>query len=82
MAHNTEPYAVGSVVRIKKTGELAIIRRIQFLLDKKSFLHYEGEIEGRGEGNYALYHEDIELECLPGDSPPDRNTKNTSPESN
>lgn len=55
---------IDSVVRIKKTGQFAIIKSIAFLLDKKSFLHYTGEIEGR-EGQYALYHKDIELECLP-----------------
>lgn len=33
--------------------------------DKKDFLHYLGKIEGRGEGEYALYKQDIEIECLP-----------------
>ena len=32
----------------------------------KDFLHYEAEIEGRNPGDiWALYHDDIELECLP-----------------
>jgi hypothetical protein len=61
------PFPVDTVVRLKKTGEFAIIKRVAFLNDEKSFLHYEGTIEGRGKGLYALYPDDIELECLPPD---------------
>lgn len=31
----------------------------------KHFLHYLAIIEGRGDGLYALYHGDVELEVLP-----------------
>ena len=55
-----------TVVRLKKTGEMAIIKQIFHLNDQKSFLNYLGIIEGRGKDDlYALYHDDIELECLP-----------------
>lgn len=62
MAPN-EIYPLDTVVRIKKTGELAVIRKHTILKDE--FLHYLGVIEGRGDGLWALYHDDIELECLP-----------------
>lgn len=58
-------YMAGTVVRLIRTGEFAIIRKRCFLRDDKYFLNYLGEIEGRQDGLYALYHEDIELECLP-----------------
>ena len=61
-----EVYKVGTVVRLKGTGEFAIIREQSFLFNGKNFLNYLGEIEGRKKGGlYALYHEDLEVECLP-----------------
>jgi hypothetical protein len=60
-----EVYPVGTVVRIKKTGEFALIKSIAYLKDGIGFLHYEGMIEGKGDGRYALYHEDVEVEALP-----------------
>jgi hypothetical protein len=60
-----DAYKAGTVVRLKKTGQFALIKRVQFMMDSKGFLHYEGLIEGRGDGMYAMYHDDIELECLP-----------------
>jgi hypothetical protein len=67
MAHprDNEIYPVGTVVRLKKTGEFARITHQDFLKDGKGFLNYRGVIEGRGEGHYALYHDDFELEALP-----------------
>lgn len=59
-----ELYPVGTVVRLKKTGQFVLIVEQCFLKDAMNFLNYEGEIEGR-EGRYAIYHEDVELECLP-----------------
>lgn len=61
---DADVYMNGTVVRLIRTGEFAIIRDRSFLRDDKYFLNYLGEIEGR-QGLYALYHEDIELECLP-----------------
>lgn len=58
-------FEAGTVVRLKKTGELAVIRQLFYLKDGMNFLHYLGEIEGRRRGLYALYHDDVELECLP-----------------
>ena len=67
MAHpkDHEAYPDETVVRIKKTGEFAIIKRRAFLKDGKGFLHYEAEIEGRKPGHYALYHDDIDVEAWP-----------------
>lgn len=67
-------FEVGTVVRIKRTGELAIIRERSYLKDNISFLNYMGEIEGRGAGLYALYDDDLELECLPSNmnKPPEQ----------
>jgi hypothetical protein len=65
MAKDHETYPEESVVRLKKTGEFALIKKRVFLKEGKNFLHYEGPIEGRGPGNYAFYHQDVDLECLP-----------------
>jgi hypothetical protein len=58
-------FPLDTVVRIKKTGEFAVIKSQAFLNDGKNFLHYLGVIEGRGDGLWALFHDDLELECLP-----------------
>lgn len=58
------PYPVGTVVSLKRSGEFALIKDRAFLMNK-TFLHYEGPIEGRRPGNYCLLHEEIELEALP-----------------
>ncbi|CAN5317588.1 hypothetical protein BH10BAC4_BH10BAC4_25190 [soil metagenome] len=57
-------YPIGTVVRIIKTGQFSIIKDQTFVKDNRNFLNYLGQIEGR-EGLYALYHEDVDLECLP-----------------
>lgn len=63
---DNEAYPVGSVVRIKKTGQFAVIRDRTFLKDGKGFLNYLANLEDKGDGKlYALYHDDIELEHLP-----------------
>lgn len=61
MVKDEDVYPIETVVRIIKTGQLAIIKRQAFLKDGKSFLNYLGAIEGRGNGLYAIYHQDIEL---------------------
>jgi hypothetical protein len=58
-------YPKETVVRIKKTGELALIKDYNFQMNGKGFLNYYGQIEGRGDGLYALYHGDLDLEALP-----------------
>jgi hypothetical protein len=64
--NDADVFPAGTVVRIKKTNEFALIKKIQWLRPEsaKHFLHYEAEIEGKI-GIYALYHQDLELECLP-----------------
>jgi hypothetical protein len=59
-------YPVDTVVRLKKTGEFALIKNRVFLLNG-SILHYEGLIESKGDGkNYYLgRNEDLDLEALP-----------------
>jgi hypothetical protein len=64
MISDENAYPLETVVRLKKTGEFAIIKDRVFLKDGKNFLHYRGEIEGR-RGLFALYHDEIELENLP-----------------
>jgi hypothetical protein len=64
MTKGEDAYSVGTIVRIRKTGQFAIIRKKIFLKEGMNFLHYLGEIEGR-EGLYSLYHEDVDLESLP-----------------
>jgi hypothetical protein len=66
MAHpqNHEIYPLGTVVQLKKTHEFAIIRQHVDLMGS-TFLHYLGEIEGRGEDLYCLIHDEVELEALP-----------------
>lgn len=58
-----EIYPIGTVVRIEATGQFALIRDYTFQYQGKGFLNYLAEIEGR-DGLYAVYHEDVELECL------------------
>jgi hypothetical protein len=67
-------YPVGTVVRIKKTGQFAIIRQVCFQFNGRGFLNYLAEIEGH-EGLYALYHDDVELEALPNDQSSDPSVK-------
>ncbi len=49
---DNEVYRVGTVVRLKRTGEFAIIKVQSFLKDRKGFLNYLGIIEGRNEGGF------------------------------
>jgi hypothetical protein len=74
MAHprDDEVYPVGTVVRLKKTGEFARIEKRIFLKDERNFLHYLGQIDGRksGPGYYAIYHDEVDLEALPPNEPP------------
>lgn|GEM_PF-1832030 len=58
-------YPIETIVRRKKTGEFAIIKNYNFQHDGKGFLNYLGLVEGKGEGLYALYHDDIEFEWPP-----------------
>lgn len=64
MVHDEDTYPIDTIVRIRKTGEFAIIVDKTFLKDGKGFMNYLAQIEGR-EGKYAFYHEDIDLEALP-----------------
>ena len=67
MVKDEEIFPIDTVVRIKSTGEFALIKKVSYLRDetKYQFLNYLAVIEGRGEGTYALYHDDIELEAWP-----------------
>ena len=60
-----DAYKPGTVVRIKKTGLFALIVEIGYQHEGRGFLHYLAKIDGKGEALYAVYHHDIELECLP-----------------
>lgn len=58
-------YPIETIVRLKKTGEFAIIKQRTFL-NADNFLNYLAIIEGRGENDlYAIYHENVDLEALP-----------------
>lgn len=63
--NDEEVYPEQTVVRIKSSGEFAVIRDHIYLSEGRNFLNYLAEIEGRA-GLFALYHSDIELEQLPG----------------
>ena len=66
-----DTFPINTVVRFKKTGVFAVIRGKTFLKDGKGFLNYLGEIEGKEPGaQYAIYHEDVELEALPPENKP------------
>ena len=65
MVRDEDTYPIDTVVRLKKTGQFAIIKDKTFLFQEKNFLHYLGQIEGKGEGLYCLLHDEIELEVLP-----------------
>jgi len=70
MVKDEDIYPIDTVVRIKKTGQFAIIKQIAFQFNGRNFLHYLGNIEGR-DGLYALYHDEIDLEALPLSGKPD-----------
>jgi hypothetical protein len=61
-----DAYPIGTVVIWLKTGERAIIRKKGFQKDERGFLHYLGEFEDRP-GLFALYHDEVMLDCLPLD---------------
>ena len=63
-------YPVGTVVRLRRTNEFCLIRKVFFLKNEQNFLHYLGIIEDRGNDLWALYPADIELECLPSTTEP------------
>jgi len=65
MIKEADIYPLGTVVRRKKTGEFAIIKKYTYQHEGRGFLNYLGHIEGKGGNLYALYHDDIDLECLP-----------------
>ena len=60
-----DTYPLDTVVRIRKTGEFAIIKQKTFQKDGRGFLNYLAVIEGRGDALYAVYHENVDLEILP-----------------
>lgn len=62
-----EVFPVGTVVRLKKTGEFALITDRTMLMGWH-FLHYLGRIEGRGDGNWCLIHDEVELEAFPAEN--------------
>lgn len=63
MIREEDVYPPGTVVRIKKTNEFAVIRKVHRFIDG-SYQHYLAFVEGK-EGLYVVYHQDIELEALP-----------------
>ena len=60
-----DTYPIGTVVRLRKTGEYAMLLKKSFMKDGKGFMNYLAKVEGKGEELYALYHEDIDPEILP-----------------
>jgi hypothetical protein len=65
MVRDEDTYPIETVVRVKKTGQFAIIKKRTFLKDEKNFLHYLAIIEDRGPGLYCIMHDEVDLECLP-----------------
>ena len=61
---DSDVYPVGTVIRIKRTNEFAIIRTHTFQHLGKGFLNYLVEIEDK-QGLYCAFHHDIDLEHLP-----------------
>lgn len=57
-------YPIETVVRLRKTGQFALIKQRSFL-NSENFLNYLALIEDRGDGLYCIFHEDVDLECLP-----------------
>jgi hypothetical protein len=62
--NDSDAFPIGSVIRIKRTNESAIIRRKTFQKDGKGFLNYLVEIENK-RGLYCAFNDDIDLEHLP-----------------
>lgn len=66
MVSDSEVYPIGTIVRLKSTGEFCKIVSHNWLRPelKKHFLNYFAEIEGK-KGKFAVYHSEVELEALP-----------------
>ena len=66
MVKDEDVFPIGTVVRLKSTGEFCKITGHNWLRPelKKHFLNYFCEIEGK-KGRYAVYHNEVELEALP-----------------
>ena len=68
MVKDEDVYPVGTIVRLRKTGEFARITQYCWLRPElqKYFLNYLAEIEGMVPlGLYAIYHDEVDLEVLP-----------------
>jgi len=65
-------FPLGTVVRLKKTGEFALIAsRNELMGNPESFLNYYLQIEDRP-GLWAGYDADLELEALPMENQEDK----------
>ena len=64
MVRVKDVYPLDTVVRLKKTGQFAIIKQHTFL-NSENFLNYLGIIDGRGDDLYCIFHQDVDLEVLP-----------------
>lgn len=66
MIKDEDTYPLETVVRLKKTGEFALLKKKAWLRpdQQKYYLHYEAIIEGRGNDKFfAIYHDDVEPEA-------------------
>jgi hypothetical protein len=64
-------FPLETVVRVIKTGQFAIIKDYVYQsTSKNDFQYYTGIIEGRGDGQYVLFPDEIELEVLPDKKSP------------
>jgi hypothetical protein len=60
-----DAYPLDTVLRWKKTGEFVLVKKKGFQKDGRGFLHYLCQIDGKGPELYAIYHDEVDLECLP-----------------
>jgi len=67
MGRDEETYPIGTIVRIRATGQFAIVVKKFFANEGKGFMNYLAKVEGKGEDLVELYHDDIDAEALPPD---------------
>ena len=64
MVKGENAYPIATMIRIRRTGEFAMVTKKTFMMEGRRIMTYLGKIEGRGDSLYALYHDDIFFRTL------------------
>ncbi|GHM98814.1 hypothetical protein WSM22_03040 [Cytophagales bacterium WSM2-2] len=67
MAEEVDEFEADTIVRIKRTGEFARIKRRCRCTPTIIGMHYDGWVNEENPTIVVLLHEDLEFECAPRD---------------